>query len=45
MKFLGKSDDLVAALNVISTSMAKTLQDVQLYQEPQDHFDATFYDN
>lgn len=45
MKFLAKSDDLVAALNVISTSMAKTLQDVQLYQEPQDHFDAMFYDN
>ena len=45
MEFLLKSGDLEAALNFFSTSLAKTLQDFQIDQEPQDHFDAMFYDN
>lgn len=45
MKFLLKSGDLEATLYLISTNMAKTIQDVQIDQEPQNHFDAMFYDN
>jgi len=45
MKFLEKSGDLQAAINLITECLVETIKAPQIYSAHQDDLDATFYDN